>query len=188
MSLKYAILGFLNIRPFSGYDLWKMFSGSVNNYWSATHTQIYRTLSELAAENMVETETIQQHLSPNKKVYSLTETGKKDLLNWLSTPLEPGAVRDKFLVQFSFSGNIEPKDVIHNLEEYIKSIEVKLNDLKSGQHKEFIKFARSEQEKFLWSKTLEHGIWSYESELKWLRDCLSTYKDLFGKSTETENS
>src|SRR5690242_7581344 len=138
MSLKYAILGFLNIRPFSGYDLWKMFSGSVNNYWSATHTQIYRTLAELVDENLVETEIIQQQLTPNKKVYHLMDTGKQDLLNWLRTPLEPGAVRDKFLVQFSFSGNIEPKDVIHNMEEYIKSIEVKLNSLKSDQPKEFL--------------------------------------------------
>lgn len=40
MPLKHTILWLLNMRAFSGYELWKMFDGSVNNYWSATHTQV----------------------------------------------------------------------------------------------------------------------------------------------------
>ncbi|CCW03465.1 hypothetical protein EBGED10_1580 [Bacillus sp. GeD10] len=28
-------------------------------------------------------------------------------------------------------------------------------------------------------KTLKHGIWSYENEVKWLKDCLKTYNQLF---------
>lgn len=179
MSLKHTILGFLNMRAFSGYDLWKMFNGSVNNYWSATHTQIYKTLSELEKGEMVEIELIQQVTTPNKKIYHLTEMGKKELLRWLQTPIDLPPVRDKFLVQFSFSDILNHDDVILNIESYIKKIQIKLEELSSEQYRVYFKYAHSDREKFLWEKTLEHGIWSYENELKWLKDCLKTYNQLF---------
>ncbi len=47
MSLKHAILGFLELSPFSGYDLKKAFDGSVQHFWPADQAQIYRTLNQL---------------------------------------------------------------------------------------------------------------------------------------------
>ena len=179
MSLKHAILGFLNMRPFSGYDLWKVFGKSVNNYWSATHTQVYRTLAELAKDKMVDAEMVRQQTSPNKKIYHITYRGREELVKWLKTPLKPPALRDKFLVQFTFSDALADEEIIRNFESYMEEIENKLNSLKSGEHQEYLKFARNEREKFLWCKTLEHGIFSYENELKWLKECLSSYKKSF---------
>ena len=45
MSLDHAILGFLNYKPLSGYDLKKVFDSSVRHFWYADQSQIYRTLS-----------------------------------------------------------------------------------------------------------------------------------------------
>jgi len=188
LSLKHAILGFLNMKPFSGYDLWKLFNGSVNNYWSATHTQIYKALSELAEEKMVEVEVIQQDSSPNKKVYHLVKQGKKELTAWLKTPVALSPVRDKFLVQFSFSDILDDSDIIRNIESYSKRVEEKLNNLKSGRYIDYLKYARSKREKFLWENTLKHGILSYESELRWLRGCLRGYKKTFMDSDKEEKT
>jgi PadR family transcriptional regulator AphA len=33
MSLEYAILGFLNYHPYTGYDLKKVFDKSVRHFW-----------------------------------------------------------------------------------------------------------------------------------------------------------
>lgn len=128
---------------------------------------------------MVEIELIQQVATPNKKVYHLTETEKKELLKWLQTPIDLPPVRDKFLVQFSFSDILNHDNIIQNIESYIKKIEIKLEELKSEQYRVYFKYAHSDRKKFLWEKTLEHGIWSYENELKWLKDCLKTYNQLF---------
>jgi PadR family transcriptional regulator, regulatory protein AphA len=184
LTLKYAILGFLNIRPFSGYDLYKLFNGSVNNYWSATHTQIYKALSELARDKMVEIELVHQETNPDKKVYHLKQSGKTELQNWLKTPLELTPVRDKFLVQFSFSELLDDKVIIRNIESYIEKINEKLSYIKSGHYSDYLKYARSEREKFLWEKTLDHGIISYENELHWLRNCLSELKLLSAGTKE----
>jgi PadR family transcriptional regulator, regulatory protein AphA len=185
LSLKHAILGFLNMRPFSGYELYKLFNGSVNNYWSATHTQIYKALSELARVKMVEIELVHQETNPDKKVYHLKQSGKAELQNWLETPLDLAPVRDKFLVQFSFSDSLDDKDIICNIESYIEKINEKMDVIKAGHYSEYLKYAHSNREKFLWEKTLEHGIRSYENELHWLRDCLSELKQL---SAGTEES
>ncbi|MGD0004493.1 MAG: PadR family transcriptional regulator, partial [Anaerolineaceae bacterium] len=40
MSLDYAILGFLSYKPFSGYDLKKVFDNSVRHFWYADQSQI----------------------------------------------------------------------------------------------------------------------------------------------------
>jgi len=47
MSLEYAILGFLNYHPYTGYDLKKIFDNSVQHFWVADQSQIYRTLIHL---------------------------------------------------------------------------------------------------------------------------------------------
>jgi DNA-binding PadR family transcriptional regulator len=148
----------------------------VNHYWSATHTQIYKTLSELARDKMVEIELVHQETSPDKKVYHLKQSGKTELYDWLKMPLELTPIRDRFLVQFSFSELLDDKAIIRNIESYIEKINEKLANIKSGHYSDYLKYAHSDREKFLWEKTLEHGIMSYENELRWLKDCLSEFK------------
>ena len=85
MSLRHVILGFVEMMPLSGYDLKTMFDSSVRFYWSATHTQIYRTLDKMCKEGLVTFDVVQQTERPNKKVYSITEAGRKELREWLES-------------------------------------------------------------------------------------------------------
>ena len=56
MSLEHAILGFLQYKPMSGYDLKKIFDTSVRHFWPADQSQIYRTLTRLADKGWAEQE------------------------------------------------------------------------------------------------------------------------------------
>ena len=78
MSLKYALLGIIDTgnRPYSGYDIKKIFDSSMQFYWSATYTQIYRTLAQLHEAGLLNMEVIQQEDNPNKKVYTITSQGR----------------------------------------------------------------------------------------------------------------
>lgn len=40
-TLKYAILGLLNQKEMTGYDLMKQFESTLCEFWSAKHSQIY---------------------------------------------------------------------------------------------------------------------------------------------------
>src|SRR5689334_1686643 len=94
MSLRHAILGFLDLEPTTGYTLQQRFEGSVGSFWTATQSQIYRELHALEAEGHISVEVVPQDGKPAKKLYALTPSGQQILRSWLEAPMEPSQLRD----------------------------------------------------------------------------------------------
>jgi PadR family transcriptional regulator AphA len=183
MSLKHALLGFIDLIPLSGYDLAKMFDDSVNFYWPATHSQIYRTLKELYQAGMVTREIVRQSEHPNKKVYSITKLGKEELRRWVSTPLDLPTLRHGLLVQLAFANRLADQEIIGLLEAYAEKLRERLALYHGEQQQEQLAYSRTEREKFLWSSILKNGILSYECDLKWAEE---TIRDLQRKAWKSE--
>ncbi|WP_030690168.1 PadR family transcriptional regulator [Streptomyces globisporus] len=99
MSLKHAVLAALLEGEASGYDLAKIFDVSVANFWAATPQQLYRELERLAEAGLITARVVEQERRPNKRMFSLTEPGRQDLVAYTTTPPRPSAVRDELLVQ-----------------------------------------------------------------------------------------
>ena len=70
--LKYVLLGFLNYRNASGYDLKQLMDVSTSNFWHAKQSQIYTTLKKLEEDGMVASHIEPQESRPNRKVYEIT--------------------------------------------------------------------------------------------------------------------
>lgn len=106
-ELKYAILGLVNRSPKTGYDITKAFTDSISNFWEAKHSQIYPELHRLASEGLIEYKIEIQGEKLEKKVYSITEKGRDELLNWLLTdePLPP-VPKDSFRLRLYFAENL----------------------------------------------------------------------------------
>ena len=85
MSLKHAILGFLSFKPLSGYDLKKAFDNSVRHFWPANQSQIYRTLTQMTKEGLLEKEVIERNERLDKKIYQVSDKGSDELHRWLAT-------------------------------------------------------------------------------------------------------
>ena len=116
MSLKYIVLGFLSYGPHTGYDLKKHIDNSTRFFWHAKLSQIYPTLRELAEQRLVEADTIPQDGKPDKKIYSITETGRKTLADWLATPIEGlSPSKDAALLKLFFSGSLDTKVLVSHL-------------------------------------------------------------------------
>jgi DNA-binding PadR family transcriptional regulator len=109
MSLRYAILGILNVMPMTGYDLkHQAFDATVRHFWPADQSQIYRTLNKLAEDNLV-TGTIEaQDERPDRKVYTITPAGQAALDEWLKSDQAVPTLRDPLLVQLFF-GQEQPR-------------------------------------------------------------------------------
>ncbi|MEU3747995.1 MULTISPECIES: PadR family transcriptional regulator [Streptomyces] len=99
MSLKHAVLAALLEGEASGYDLAKIFDVSVANFWAATPQQLYRELERLAEAGLIAARVVEQERRPNKRMFSLTEPGRRDLYAYTSTPPRPSAIRDELMVQ-----------------------------------------------------------------------------------------
>jgi len=106
MRLRHAILGLLSHQPQSGYDLNRAFTSSVVYFWYADQSQIYRTLDRLEADGAISTRVIPQSGRPDRRVHSLTESGRAELDAWLMSPLEPNTVKDPLLARLFFAARL----------------------------------------------------------------------------------
>ena len=82
-TLKYAILGMLAQKPMTGYDLMQEFESTLNEFWSANHSQIYPELKKLTNEGSI-TYTMKQ----SEKTVSVMETVNTDPLELIADSVE----------------------------------------------------------------------------------------------------
>jgi DNA-binding PadR family transcriptional regulator len=99
VALRHAVLAALLEGEASGYQLAKRFDVSVANFWSATPQQLYRELDRLEAEGLVDAHVVRQTRRPDKRVFTLTDSGRADLQRFTGAPAKPAAVRDELLVK-----------------------------------------------------------------------------------------
>jgi DNA-binding PadR family transcriptional regulator len=170
MSLKHAILGFLQYKPFSGYDLKKAFDTSVRHFWPADQSQIYRTLSQLADEGWAEVEVVHQEDRPDRKVFHITEAGRTELHRWLLTPLPHEDHRMAALIQVFFAGQLPDEEIRPMFERAAGQLRTLLAHYRCipDEIGEYVEMVDSPREVFFWMLTLECGIKMAEAQLAWL--------------------
>lgn len=71
----------------------------VGFFWEARHSQIYPELARLEERGLVTYRVVEQQGRPDKKVYSITDAGRKALEGWVTEP--PGAqpARDELVLK-----------------------------------------------------------------------------------------
>jgi PadR family transcriptional regulator AphA len=178
MSLDYAILGFLNYHPYTGYDLKKIFDISVQHFWPADQSQIYRTLSRLHDQGWVEMELIEQQDRPDRKEYHITETGRQELIEWLRDSMEMSAPRSALLIQVFFAGQLSDEEVRERFEAFAGLMRSYLSRYAEVPD-EIDPYAReigSSRERFFWMLTLENGIRSMRANLEWAESVIERIK------------
>ena len=122
MSLKHGLLGLLILEPHTGYELDKEFRETLKYIWQAKNSQIYNELDRMEQKGWLTSERIIQDEKPNKRVYSITESGKTELLDWLSAPEEDvkNALSQKntFLLRVLLAGNTNKKAALKLLHSF----------------------------------------------------------------------
>jgi DNA-binding PadR family transcriptional regulator len=178
MSLEYAILGFLNYQPYTGYELKKIFDSSVRHFWPADQSQIYRTLSRLTDEGFVDMERVPQDDRPDRKVYSITPAGRSALLAWLANPPVVGETRSAPLVQVFFAGQLSDEEVLVKFEglafmlRQVLAQYEKVPELLAPYQQEI----QSPREHFFWMLTLENGLQNMQANLNWVESVIHRLK------------
>ena len=162
MELRHAILGLLSIRPLSGYDLGTAFAGSVSHFWHADRSQIYRTLERMAEQGLIETERIAQETRPDRKVHSLTASGRAVLHDWLASPLDPERPKEPFLARLFFAAELDGEGWRRLLDERELAVRSGLDELRR------IDVVDDDLAHALRSATLRYGLAAAEAELAWI--------------------
>ena len=101
MSLDHILLGLLR-DPATGYALKNTFGERIRHFWSAELSQIYPTLRRLEERRMLRSRVEPSAKGPNRKVYTLTDAGREELLRWLRSGPAVGTERFVYLAQLYF--------------------------------------------------------------------------------------
>jgi len=174
VSLKHALLGFLNYGPHTGYEIKKVFDISVAHFWSAELSQIYPSLKALEAEGLVEMKVEVQADRPNRKVYSITADGRRELIDWLGNPAEPDQVREPLLVKLFFAAAGNKEHTLTVLKRRVDDLRLRLEGYRQGLAlvERYSSAARLESEALFWRLTIEYEITHTEANLKFINDTI----------------
>jgi PadR family transcriptional regulator, regulatory protein AphA len=176
MSLEHAILGFLNYKPLSGYDLKAVFDLSVQHFWPADQSQIYRTLAKLEDSGLTDVEIIEQDDRPDKKVYHITGSGREELHRWLTTPLPLKKDRIAELIQVFFAGQLSDEEILPLFQRYADHCRMVLDVLRLVPQQAEAHFeddGTPKRDSFFWALTLEYGMCMTEMSLAWFEDVVA---------------
>jgi PadR family transcriptional regulator, regulatory protein AphA len=116
MALRYAILGYLSTAPGSGYDLAQQLQGGLGWFWSASHSQIYPELKRLEDAGLVESEPTTVGEKLEKRIYSITDEGRRVLTGWAGGAPVYRPNRDPERLQFIFSDLAPLENIRQHLE------------------------------------------------------------------------
>jgi DNA-binding PadR family transcriptional regulator len=169
MSLQAAILGFLALEPASGYTLRQRFEHSVGSFWTVTQSQVYRELHGLERGGLVAVRRERGDGKPDRKVYRLTEAGRRHLDAWLREPLEPLQLRHPLLLKFVFAADLPPAALDGLLARYLGGLEETRREYEARlSSKEIFSLARSKREVDVWRLAIEHGLAWCDAEAAWV--------------------
>jgi DNA-binding PadR family transcriptional regulator len=167
MTVKHAILGLLTKRPMHGYELKNVFEETVGTLWELNVGQIYNTLRLLERDDYVElTGYEQKGRGPARKVYTITEAGREELVRWLAEPVSrPRRLKDAFyikLVFYDLLGRDKVGELIWNQRQAYLQVLHQLNELQVETDPHDDPFT---------ALLLEGGALHLEADLKWLDRC-----------------
>jgi PadR family transcriptional regulator AphA len=131
MSLKFALLGLISIKPASGYDLKRTIERSIHYIWNATSPQIYNTLRKLRDDGWITTAQLAQKGKPDKQIHTITDRGRDALTAFLGEPIRASVTRDEVLLRIFLGNFAEPETMRSELVSYLDRIRQERSYLES---------------------------------------------------------
>ena len=131
MDVKDLCLGALTYGEATGYDIKKFFESSFSHCFLAGYGSIYPALAELTAEKLVTARTMPGQGGPSRKVYRLTEAGRKAFLIRLRETVPQHKVKSEFLVLMHFAEHLPPARLEAILDERLEDLERHLKRIRA---------------------------------------------------------
>ena len=162
--MRHALLALLAAGHDHGYALKRAFEERFASVWPPVNIgQIYSTLARLERDELVRCREVEQQGRPAKKVYSLTEIGRRELERWVRERASGPRLRDDFfmkLVLGPISGAATASELIEEQRlayyQALRDIDRELTDTEPGSTAALL---------------LEGAALQVQADLKWLDLC-----------------
>lgn len=123
MDVRSIILGFLMDHSLTGYELKKAFSLSFSFFSGLSYGSIYPALKKMEKEGIITLEVQVQDGSPNRKVYTITDRGRKEFMASIREPFSLERQRYGFIMHLFFFSHLPPEERTRLAQEHLKSLQ-----------------------------------------------------------------
>lgn len=121
MDVKTLCLGLLSLKEACGYELKKDIESIFKHFFAAGYGSIYPALADLAESGFVDCREEPQNARPVRKVYKITESGRRHFHNAMDTESPSHKLRSDFLVMMYFAEQLDADRLKHLLDERIQA-------------------------------------------------------------------
>lgn len=130
MNVRTICLAILYDCESTGYEIRKLsVEGEYSYFIDASYGAIYPALAKLEADRMVTSRVEQQDGKPAKKIYSITEAGRREFISSLFEQLGEDEYRSEFLLFARFASELPQSLVQVRLRERIASLDAAIAEL-----------------------------------------------------------
>lgn len=170
MSTKFALLGLLNIRKMSAYDLAKFAKDYIGFFWNESYSNVHRTLRILADEKLIQK--LPETGSRNKAVYEITPLGKEALSEWLANHQYSTIYRDELLLKLFVSHRDDYPALLEDLQNV-------LNDLLAQRqvYSQIKETVLTKVNNLSFDLALDYGIMQNEITVEWLKKSIKIIEE-----------
>ena len=104
------ILGMLQKKSRTGYELKKVFSMSFAFFSEISFGSIYPALKKMEQDGLITMDMEIQHSAPNRKIYTITDKGRERFKTILTSPIDLVSFRSDFLSRLFFFSQLSRDD------------------------------------------------------------------------------
>ena len=177
--LKHGILGLISNSSKTGYEIMTVFRDSLNHFWTAQTSQIYRELQAMEKSGWISQTHVPQSGRPDKNVFSITPAGHEELLRWLRENNIPAAVRNPFLMKTFFMGELPVEENIAFFKAFRDASVFPDEGEQASADAEMYRQAVNDPEKAVyWKLTIEFGRMYEKMQREWCEYCISELEGL----------
>jgi len=180
--LDFALLGFLNYSPMTGYELKQNMDVSTAHFWNAKLSQIYTTLKALEKKGWIRSTVHAQEDRPDKRVYTITAEGKSNLQQWLAEPLtELAPHKNALLLKLFFAAQTD-KEATMTLLHLQKNLHQRQADFYRTETRDMIQGIVQQnpsmaKDAIFWEATRRFGELFEETYAKWLDETIHSLEE-----------
>jgi len=183
--LKHGILGLLNYGDKTGYDIMTVFRDSLNHFWTAQTSQIYRELQTMEGAGWISQRHVIQTARPDKNVFSITEVGREELRRWLRADNLPQGIRNPLLMKTFFLGELPVEENIAFFRACRDDCVFPDDGQRATATADLYRAAVSDPEKAIyWKLTIEFGRLYERMFRQWCEACIRVLEELQQKQTD----
>lgn len=171
-----VILGLLAHENLSGYDIKKKIDNEISFFWKGSFGSIYPALSAMEKDGLIAKATGKEQTGAREKIYySITDSGRNELINWLEDTRAANDLKYETLLKLFFGGSVSNDISVQTIEAFEKDIRKSLELLRL--YRDNLARVIDENDHLNYYLTVQFGIMSYEAYLKWCREA----KRMLGK-------